>query len=95
LPGSEAIGTTTLQGCIDETGAPLATDQRGFPRVTGARCDVGAVEFGSVSVSDLIFRNGFDCPMKSIAGFDSVCVVRADSRVAERPLDPDSTEDPR
>jgi len=86
LPGSEAIGTTTLQGCIDETGAPLATDQRGFPRVTGARCDVGAFEFGSVSASDLVFRNGFDCPMESIDGAEAVCVVRADRRSADRLL---------
>jgi CSLREA domain-containing protein len=78
LIGSEAIGTTSLQGCIDETGTPLATDQRGFPRVTGARCDVGAFEFGSVSASDLVFRNGFDCPMESMDGTDAVCVVRAE-----------------
>lgn len=58
LAGSNAIDNTYDQGCIDETGALLATDQRGAPRIAGQRCDVGAVEYGSVV--DLIFKNGFD-----------------------------------
>jgi len=58
LPGSEAIDSTTAQGCVDETGAQLATDQRGAARVAGLRCDVGAFEFASVI--DRIFHNGFD-----------------------------------
>ena len=59
LPGSRAVDTTDNDlGCIDETGALLGEDQRGFPRVAGARCDVGAFEFGSAL--DLIFNNGFD-----------------------------------
>ena len=33
--------------CIDDTGAPLTTDQRGAPR--GADCDVGAFEFGATA----------------------------------------------
>jgi hypothetical protein len=37
LAGSEAIDSTTVQGCIDDTGAPLTTDQRGAPRTAGAR----------------------------------------------------------
>ena len=45
LPGSEAIDTTTVQGCVDETGALLPTDQRGAVRPVGARCDVGAFEY--------------------------------------------------
>lgn len=61
LAGSQAIDTTTLQGCIDETGTALTTDQRGAPRVAGARCDVGAYEFDSVvPPTDVIFRSGFD-----------------------------------
>ena len=36
----------------------MPTDQRGGARVSGARCDIGAFEYGSVI--DLIFRNGFD-----------------------------------
>jgi large repetitive protein len=58
LAGSQAIDSSTAQGCIDEIGAPLDTDQRGAFRVAGARCDLGAYEFGSVI--DLIFRNGLD-----------------------------------
>ena len=58
LPGSEAIDATTLQGCIDQAGGPLLYDQRGAPRVAGARCDVGAYEYGSVV--DRIFKSGFD-----------------------------------
>lgn len=51
LPGtSGAVDTTSDQGCIDETGAALTTDQRGKPRPADgnndsfARCDVGAFE---------------------------------------------------
>ncbi len=57
LAGSEAIDTTTAQGCIDDTLALLATDQRGFVRIAGAKCDVGAYEFGA---EEFVFRNGFD-----------------------------------
>jgi CSLREA domain-containing protein len=60
LPGSEAIDSTTLQGCVDQNVAPLTTDQRGAPRVAGAQCDVGAFEYGATPPSDLIFKNGFD-----------------------------------
>jgi hypothetical protein len=62
LAGSEAIDSTHDNlGCVDETGAPQEADQRGAPRPTGARCDVGAFEFGAVvPVDDLIFRDGFE-----------------------------------
>lgn len=62
LAGSEAIDSTLdALGCVDENGAPLTTDQRGAPRIAGARCDVGAFEFGSVvPVENLVFRDGFD-----------------------------------
>ena len=61
LAGSEAIDTTTAQGCIDDSLATLATDQRGAARVAGLRCDVGAFEYDSVApTADLIFRDGFD-----------------------------------
>lgn len=64
LAGSEAIDTTTAQGCIDDSLAALATDQRGAPRIAGARCDVGAFEYGSVVPSlDRIFFDGFDGDM--------------------------------
>jgi len=46
--GNPAIDTTTAEGCVDETGAVLATDQRGAPRIAGPRCDVGAYEYLSV-----------------------------------------------
>jgi CSLREA domain-containing protein len=61
LAGSEAIDTSVdALGCVDEYGVDLAYDQRGAPRIAGARCDVGAFEFGSVAATDAIFRNGFD-----------------------------------
>jgi len=58
LENSEAINATTSQGCVDENGNPLDTDQRGAPRISGFRCDVGAFEYGSVV--DLIFKDGYD-----------------------------------
>ncbi|MEO5626435.1 MAG: choice-of-anchor Q domain-containing protein [Dokdonella sp.] len=58
LAGSTAIDATNAQGCIDQSGILLPTDQRGAPRVAGLRCDVGSFEFGAVS--DRIFGNGFE-----------------------------------
>lgn len=58
LAGSEAIDSTTAQGCIADNGALLSTDQRGAPRVAGVRCDVGAFEYNAVV--DRIFTDGFD-----------------------------------
>jgi predicted outer membrane repeat protein len=61
LAGSEAIDSTTAQGCVDNSGSLLVNDQRGADRIAGLRCDVGAVESGSiVPIDDLIFRDGFD-----------------------------------
>jgi hypothetical protein len=56
--GSNAIDSTYDQGCIDELGHLLATDQRDAPRIAGQRCDVGAFEFGAVI--DTIFYNYFE-----------------------------------
>src|SRR5262249_28942802 len=50
VAGSPAIDAGNPSGCLDNSGALLQTDQRGFPRnVDGnsdgtARCDIGAVE---------------------------------------------------
>jgi hypothetical protein len=61
LAGSQAINATNNQGCTDETGAPLTTDQRGAPRGIGLDCDIGAFEYGAiVPVDDVIFTNGFE-----------------------------------
>jgi large repetitive protein len=49
LAGSNAIdGGDPDNGCVDETSAVLQTDQRAAPRVAGARCDIGAFEFGAL-----------------------------------------------
>ena len=59
LAGSEAIDSTIDSlGCVNESGNPLTTDQRGAARVAGARCDVGAFEFGALV--DSIFADGFE-----------------------------------
>ena len=58
LAGSEAIDSSTAQGCVDESAAILGEDQRGAARVAGLRCDVGAYEYGAVI--DRIFRSGFE-----------------------------------
>ena len=45
LPGSNAIdGGDPNFGCLNYASQPIATDQRGFARNMGARCDVGALE---------------------------------------------------
>jgi predicted outer membrane repeat protein len=52
-PSNMIDGAESTVGCIDNNGA-LLYDQRGFPRVAGVRCDIGAFEYG------IIFANGFD-----------------------------------
>src|SRR4029434_3974851 len=54
LSGSPAIDAGNPNGCRDQFGVLLTTDQRGLPRSTldgnrdgTARCDIGAVEFDS------------------------------------------------
>jgi uncharacterized repeat protein (TIGR01451 family)/CSLREA domain-containing protein len=44
LPGSPAIDAGETPACLDANNLPLASDQRGFPRPFGGRCDIGAVE---------------------------------------------------
>jgi predicted outer membrane repeat protein len=42
--GSPAINAGNPAGCTDHLSAPLTTDQRGFTRPVGGRCDIGAYE---------------------------------------------------
>jgi hypothetical protein len=56
LRGSAAIDATYFQGCIDELGASLTTDQRGAPRGAGAACDVGAFEYRPPLYLPMILR---------------------------------------
>ncbi|MGB1015087.1 MAG: choice-of-anchor Q domain-containing protein, partial [Nannocystaceae bacterium] len=44
LPTSPAIDGGNPQGCLDDQDVPLEVDQRSFPRVEGAACDMGALE---------------------------------------------------
>jgi len=44
LLGSPAINAGNPAGCTDHLGAALTTDQRGFTRPVGGRCDIGAYE---------------------------------------------------
>jgi hypothetical protein len=44
LPGSPAVDAGNPAGCTDPSGVLLTTDQRGFPRPSGPRCDIGAYE---------------------------------------------------
>ena len=55
LPGSDAIDAGDPEGCKDDDGNLLTTDQRGFVRAVNggsgsARCDIGAYEFNSTPV---------------------------------------------
>jgi parallel beta-helix repeat protein len=45
LAGSPAIDAGQTPSCTGVNGAPMLTDQRGFRRPIGARCDIGAVEY--------------------------------------------------
>ncbi len=45
LTGSPAIDAGRPTGCTDAAGAPILTDQRGWRRPIGARCDIGAFEY--------------------------------------------------
>ena len=56
LPGSPAIDTGRPAGCTDATGAPLVSDQRGFRRPLGARCDIGAFEYSPYALALPIIR---------------------------------------
>ena len=52
LLGSNAIDSTFDNlGCVDENGTKLTTDQRGFKRPVGIRCDVGAFEYSPLIIS--------------------------------------------
>lgn len=42
--GSPAIDAADPAGCTDQNGAALAVDQRGLPRSSNGRCDMGAFE---------------------------------------------------
>jgi len=55
-PARDSATSNAAGGCKDTDGMPLAWDQRGpgFPRVIGAGCDKGAVEWNNV-----IFADGF------------------------------------
>jgi hypothetical protein len=41
--------------------APPSTDQRGLPRVSGARIDIGAAERQPVE-PEIVFADGFEAP---------------------------------
>jgi hypothetical protein len=61
LAGSQAIdGTRASQLCVDYNNTELTIDQRLLPRPTGARCDVGAFEYGAVDPDDRIFQARFE-----------------------------------
>lgn len=44
LGGSPAIDAVPLAACADDSGAPIAIDQRGVHRPRGPACDIGAYE---------------------------------------------------
>ncbi len=60
VAGSPAIDRGNPNGCLDSTGAPLPTDQRGLPRAFDgngdgrAACDIGAFELNAQDLSPAI-----------------------------------------
>jgi len=60
VAGNNAIdGGDPTFGCKGPDSNPLATDQRGFPRVSGVRCDLGAFEYSPVRI-DIDGNNQYD-----------------------------------
>ncbi len=55
LAGSPALDAGDLDGCREEDGVPVYTDQRGMDRPQGARCDVGAFEAAWPEIDDQFF----------------------------------------
>jgi hypothetical protein len=57
VAGSPAVDAGNPNGCVDNTGVPLQTDQRGLPRVFDgngdgrAACDIGAFEVNAQDIS--------------------------------------------
>jgi hypothetical protein len=74
LAGSPAIDAGNPGGCRDNLGALLRTDQRGFRRTVDgnrdgtARCDIGAVEFGSGVEVTINYDLDFDGDGKNDVG---------------------------
>ena len=56
LDGSPALKAVPGEDCIDFSGQPLLTDQRGMPRIEGERCDIGAYELTYSRFLPLITR---------------------------------------
>lgn len=56
LQTSPAIDAGRPTGCTDAASAPILTDQRGWRRPIGDRCDIGAVEVGLFGYLPLIRR---------------------------------------
>ena len=60
LPGSRGVDEGQPGDCTDDLGAPLTTDQRGYPRpANGAgvfRCDIGAYELQRLLMLPLVRR---------------------------------------
>lgn len=51
LPGSPALNGGDPAGCTDFSNNLLTTDQRGFVRPSGGRCDIGAYEASLITVN--------------------------------------------
>jgi hypothetical protein len=54
VPPSSLLDVSSA--CLDDSSQALVTDQRGYPRVAGASCDIGAFEYGA----DRVFASGFE-----------------------------------
>ncbi len=101
LAGSPAINAGDPAGCTDSTGAPLTTDQRGFPRPVGPACDIGAFEgvvaAGSTLGHFLCYRAETTARTPSFPGVYGVSLVDAferrlfDVRTASRLCTPADT----
>jgi CSLREA domain-containing protein len=69
LAGSPALDAGNPDGCREDDGVLILTDQRGIDRPQGARCDAGAYEAAWPSISDQFFAVEESSPNGTLVGF--------------------------
>jgi PKD repeat protein len=81
---SLAIDAGDPAGCTDQDGNLITTDQRGFNRTEGTRCDIGAYEYSDITtgpaISLAILSGNGQQTLQNTAFFEPLRVVALDSQ---------------